>query len=57
RAVRRIDFDQEDALLKFARLLKRFDVEEALIAAGAQEGDEVLLGEEEFEFQPDKVMG
>lgn len=57
RIVGRIDFDQEDALPKFARLLKRFGVEEALVAAGAREGDEVLLGEEEFEFQPDRAMG
>ena len=56
KAVGRINFDHEDALLKFSRLLKRLQVEEALEAAGAREGDKVLVGEEEFEFQPDKIM-
>ena len=56
RAVGRINFEQEDAMLKFSRLLKRLSVEEALEAAGAHEGDWVLIGEEEFEFQPDKIM-
>ena len=56
RSVRRIDFDQEDALLKFSRLLKKLNVEEALEEAGAREGDRVLIGEAEFDFQPDKIM-
>ena len=30
-------------------------VEEALEAAGAREGDLILIGEEEFEFEPDRV--
>ena len=56
RSVRRIDFDQEDAMVKFARLLKRLRVEEALEEAGAREGDMVLIGDVEFDFQPDKIM-
>ena len=56
RSVRRIDFDQEDAMMKFARLLKRLGVEEALEDAGAREGDRVLIGEAEFEFQPDRII-
>lgn len=56
RSVRRIDFDQEDAMVKFARLLKRLSVEEALEDAGAREGDRVLIGEVEFEFQPDRII-
>ena len=56
KSVGRINFDHEDAILKFSRLLKRFSVEEALEAAGALEGDMVLIGEEEFEFQPDRIM-
>lgn len=55
-AVGRINFEQEDAMLKFSRLLKRLNVEEALEAAGAREGDWVLIGDEEFEFQPDRIM-
>jgi GTP-binding protein len=57
RAVARIDFGQEDALKKFARILKRLGVEEALEAAGAAEGDKVYIGEAEFDFQPDKIQG
>ena len=43
-------------MVKFARLLKRLDVEEALEDAGAREGDRVLIGEAEFEFQPDRII-
>lgn len=56
KTVRRIDFDQEDALMKFARVLKRLKVEEALEKAGAVEGDKVYIGEVEFDFQPDKIV-
>ncbi|MBQ6909926.1 MAG: Obg family GTPase CgtA, partial [Synergistaceae bacterium] len=56
RAVGRINFDHDDALMRFSRLLKRFSVEEALEAAGAREGDLILIADEEFEFEPDKVM-
>ena len=55
KSVERIDFEQEDALSKFARLLKRLKVEEALEQAGATEGDKVYIGEMEFDFQPDKI--
>jgi GTP-binding protein len=55
KTVGRIDFDQDDALVKFARLLKRLKVEEALEEAGAAEGDKIYIGEVEFEFQPDKI--
>lgn len=56
RAVGRINFEHEDAMLKFSRLLKRLSVEEALEAAGAHEGDRVLIGDTEFDFQPDRIM-
>jgi GTP-binding protein len=55
KTVRRIDFDQEDALMKFARVLKRLKVEEALEKAGAAEGDKVYIGEAAFDFQPDRI--
>ncbi|MDR1730621.1 MAG: GTPase ObgE [Synergistaceae bacterium] len=55
KTVRRIDFDQEDALMKFSRILKRLKVEEALEKAGAVEGDRVCIGEMEFDFQPDRI--
>lgn len=56
KAVMRINFEHDDALMRFSRLLKRFSVEEALEAAGAKKGDMILIGDEEFEFQPDKIM-
>lgn len=55
RAVQRYDFDQEDALPRFAKLLKRYKVEELLMEAGAQTGDTILIGALEFDFEPDKV--
>ena len=55
RAVQRYDFEQEDALPRFAKLLKRYKVEELLIEAGAQTGDTILIGSLEFDFEPDKV--
>jgi GTP-binding protein len=54
--IARIDFDQEDALLKFARVLKRLKIEEALENAGAMAGDKVYIGDVEFDFQPDKIV-
>ncbi|MDR2522894.1 MAG: GTPase ObgE [Synergistaceae bacterium] len=55
KTVRRIDFDQEDALMKLARVLKRLKVEEALEAAGALKGDKIYIGDVEFDFVPDKI--
>ncbi len=54
--LRRYDFDHEDALMRFARLLKRFRVEEQLEENGAQKGDKVYIGDMEFDFEPDRVM-
>ncbi len=55
KSVARINFEHEDALQKFARLLKALSVEEALEAAGAREGDKVYIGDVEFDFEPDTV--
>lgn len=55
RAVSRINFEHEDALQKFSRLLKTLSVEEALEAAGAREGDKVYIGDIEFDFEPETV--
>ncbi|MBQ7593387.1 MAG: GTPase ObgE [Synergistaceae bacterium] len=53
KAVSRINFEHEDALQKFSRLLKALSVEEALEAAGAREGDKVYIGDVEFDFEPE----
>lgn len=55
KSVSRINFEHEDALQKFSRLLKTMSVEEALEAAGAKEGDKVYIGEIEFDFEPEIV--
>ena len=55
KSVARINFEHEDALQKFSRLLKSMNVEEALEAAGAKEGDKVYIGEIEFDFEPEIV--
>ena len=55
KAVSRINFDHEDALKKFAGLLKSLKIEEALEAAGAREGDKIYIGDEEFNFEPEIV--
>ncbi len=55
RSVSRINFEHEDALQKFSRLLKALSVEEALEAAGAREGDKVYIGDVEFDFEPETV--
>lgn len=53
RSVSRINFEHEDALQKFSRMLKSLSVEEALEAAGALEGDKVYIGDIEFDFEPE----
>ncbi|MBQ7219463.1 MAG: GTPase ObgE [Synergistaceae bacterium] len=55
KSVARINFEHEDALQKFARLLKALSVEEALEAAGAREGDKVYIGDTEFDFEPEVI--
>ena len=55
KSVARINFEHEDALNKFAGLLKALSVEEALEAAGARDGDKVYIGDVEFDFEPGTV--
>ncbi|MBE3596800.1 MAG: GTPase ObgE [Hydrogenibacillus sp.] len=50
RVMARYNFDQEEAVKRFARLLQRMGVEQALREAGAEDGDEVWIGEMAFEF-------
>ncbi len=56
KTLQRYDFEQEDALLKFARLVKKFRIEEHLEEMGAQKGDKVYIGDHSFDFEPDMVM-
>lgn len=56
KTLKRYDFEQDDAILKFARLVKKFHIEEFLEEKGAQKGDKVYIGDLEFDYDPDKVM-
>jgi GTP-binding protein len=47
------DLDDDSSVLRLQRQLAKVGVEAALIQAGAQEGDEVQIGEEGFTFYPD----
>ena len=52
-AATRYDFDYEENLTRFSRLLRKYRVEELLVAAGAEEGDTVHIGPTSFDFSPD----
>lgn len=56
KVIKRYDFDHEEAILQFARILKKFKVEEKLERAGAKEGDTIYIGDLAFEFQPERAM-
>lgn len=56
KAIMKYDFEQEEAILHFARLLKKFKVEELLEECGAKPGDSVYIGEMVFDFEPEKAM-
>jgi len=56
KTLQRYDFEQDDAILKFARLVKKFRIEELLEEKGAQKGDKVFIGDMEFDFEPDRAM-
>jgi GTP-binding protein len=61
RWVRQTDFSNEEAVGYLADRLARLGVEEALAAAGAQPGDEVLIGDEDdavvFDWDPTLSTG
>jgi GTP-binding protein len=54
RAILRFDFESDEAIMRFNNLLRRYKVEEALEAYGAEEGDTILLGELAFDFLPQR---
>jgi GTP-binding protein len=51
------DLDNPEAVAHLQRRLRRAGVEELLAAAGAAPGDEVLVGEAAFEYEPDPLAG
>lgn len=50
RAVKRINFNSREAVLRFARMMRRMGVDQALREKGAEDGHYVRIGEFEFEF-------
>lgn len=54
-AVERYDFNQEEAVVRFMRIMREYRIEELLEASGAEEGDTVYIGDVVFEFQPEKA--
>ena len=61
RWVRQTDFSNDEAVGYLADRLARLGVEEALVAAGAQPGDEVVIGQGErgvvFDWEPTLQAG
>ena len=61
RWVRQTDFSNDEAVGYLADRLARLGVEDALLAAGAQAGDEVVIGEGEsgvvFDWEPTMQAG
>lgn len=53
---RRYNFEQDESVIMFAKLLRKFRVETLLLAAGAREGDSVFIGDVEFEFEPEIAL-
>ena len=51
RAAEMTPWDQSGSVRRFQKLMERLGVDEALRQAGAQEGDTVLIGEYELEYQ------
>jgi GTP-binding protein len=49
------DLDNSQAVAYLQRRLRRAGVEDLLEAAGARPGDEVLVGEATFEYEPDPL--
>lgn len=52
-AAARYDFSQDEAVVRFMRILRQYRVEELLESCGAVEGDSIYIGETVFEFQPE----
>jgi GTP-binding protein len=54
KAAERYDMSQSENIARFSTLLRKYRVEELLVAAGAEAGSSVAVGRAEFDFYPDK---
>lgn len=53
KATERYDMGQDENVARFTLLLRKYKVEQLLEAAGAKDGDSVIIGYKEFNFYPD----
>ncbi|MCF7934827.1 MAG: GTPase ObgE [Synergistales bacterium] len=53
RIVQRYDFEQDEAVFRFNKLLKKHKVEEKLRENGAVPGETIMIGDVSFAFQPE----
>jgi GTP-binding protein len=51
--VERYDFEQDEAIMRFSKVIARLGIEKMLSDMGAKEGDTVSIGDMEFEYIPD----
>jgi len=51
--VERYDFEQDEAIMRFSKIIARLGIEGMLSDMGAKEGDTVCIGDMEFEYIPD----
>lgn len=56
RMVIQTEWDNEDAVIYLQRRFKKLGLEEALLKAGAREGDEIRILERAFEFEPEVMI-
>jgi GTP-binding protein len=57
RWIKQTDFSNDEAVGYLADRLNRLGVEDALAKAGAQPGDEVVVGDVSFDFEPGILSG
>jgi len=48
--VKMTNFQHHDSVLRFARIIRKMGIEEALLEQGVEEGDTVQIGDRQFEF-------
>jgi GTP-binding protein len=53
KAVLATDLENEEAVLRLVQKMRRLELDEKLLAAGARRGDTIVIAGYEFEFEPD----
>jgi len=55
--VKMTNFQHHDSILRFARIIRKMGIEDALLQAGIEEGDTVQIGDRQFEYTRGLDMG